>query len=166
MGLEEKINCLNKNEEIAHDLEEENRKLRVNNICSKCFIQKNFQKRRLWTRNKSKYLFFSKKTSLWRKSTAKTLSVKSSYKYIILFNIFFKKYENLIKNKENQQKKELESLKENLFLIESRYKKSLDMKIQENELLITTLYDLRIKFEPFVNMPNVLRDRNNNVLKC
>ena len=44
MGLEEKINCLNKNEEIIHELEEENRKLRVNNWFSKCFIQKNFKK--------------------------------------------------------------------------------------------------------------------------
>ena len=50
--------------------------------------------------------------------------------------------------------------------MENRYKKSLDMKLQENELLITTLYDLRIKFEPYVNMATVLRDRNNNVLKC
>ena len=35
MGLVEKINCLNKNKEILHDLEIENRKLKVNNKFSK-----------------------------------------------------------------------------------------------------------------------------------
>ena len=42
-------------------------------------------------RNRSKYRLFLKKTSLWRKSTAKTLSPKSSYlliNIIIILTIF------------------------------------------------------------------------------
>jgi hypothetical protein len=48
--------------------------------------------------------------------------------------------------------------------MEGRYRKTMEKKTEEIELLITVLYDLRNRVEP-VNVPHVLKDRNNNVLK-